>query len=104
MHFKKVWKYTQIKLGDHENYAIFHKSILSILQLHASNTKDVGFSALVQYLLQKEKVLLYWGEIKYASNIFVKYNVKLYAKKDEKIVHMADRLISPSKVQRSNPS
>jgi len=75
--------------------------MLPIINLHAPSNKNVGFGVLIQELLQEEKVLLELGELKYAPNPFNKENRRKYAKKKEKIVHMADRLTSPPKLQRS---
>jgi len=61
----------------------------------------MGFGVLIQELMQKEKVLLELGELKYDPNPFHKENRKKYIKKEEKIVHMVDRPTSPSKLQRS---
>lgn len=74
---------------------------MPILHLYNPSAKDIGFSILVQYLLQKEKVLLSLGEIKYTSNSF-KDNIKPYIKKDDKLVHMVDKPPSPPKIQRFN--
>lgn len=64
---QSIWS----KLDVHENYVIFYQSIVPILNLHAPSAKDVGFSILVQDILQKEKVLLALGELKYTPNPFV---------------------------------
>lgn len=72
---------------------------MCILHLHVLDAKDVGYSNLVQHLLQKEKVLLSMGDLKYTFNTFVKDNRKPYIKKDDKLVHMDDRPKSPIKPQ-----
>jgi len=64
----------------------------------------VGFSALVHQLVQKEKVLLSLGELKYTSNTFVKEYKKPYNKKEEKSIHMANNPKSPSRKQVASSS
>jgi len=54
--------------------------------------------------VQKEKVLLSIGELKYTSNKFFKDNRKSYAKKEEKPVNMADRPKTLPKAQISTSS
>ena len=49
-------------------------------------------------------MLLSLGELKFTSNSFVKDNKKPYMKKEEKIIHMADRPKTPPKIQRSSSS
>lgn len=39
------------KLDEHEICAIFHESIILVLNLHAPSAKDIGFVVLVQQLL-----------------------------------------------------
>lgn len=68
--------------------------------MHAPTNKNVGFVLLVQEFLQNEKVLLALGELKYAPNPFNKDNRIIYANKEEKIIHMADKPASPPKLQR----
>lgn len=74
--FKKVCQSIWSKLDEHKIYTIFCESIIPIRNLHAPSAKDFSFSILVQHLLQKEKVLLALGELKYAPNPFFKNNWK----------------------------
>lgn len=62
---------------------IFRDSIFSIINLHASSNKNMGFGVLIQELLQKEIFLLELGELKYAPNPFHKENRVTYAKNEE---------------------
>lgn len=86
--FKKVWQSIQSILDEIEICAIIKDSFVSIINLHAPSNKTIGFGALIQELLQKEKVLLEFGELKYAPNPFHNENRQTYAKKEDKIVHM----------------
>lgn len=79
--FKKVWQSIRSKLDDNEICAIFRDSIVPLLNLHSPSNKNVSFVVLVQELLQKEKVLLALGELKYTPNPFNKDNWRTYAKK-----------------------
>lgn len=71
--------------------------------MHAPSAKDVGFSTLVQQLVQKENALLSI-ELKYTSNNFLKDNRKSYAKKEEKLVNIVDTPKNPPNAQRSTSS
>jgi len=61
-------------LDEGKIYGIFRDYIFSIINLHAPNDKGMGFGVLVKELLQKDKLFLNLGYIKYTYTSYNKDN------------------------------
>jgi len=90
--FKKTWQQIKIKLTEREVNNIF-KVIISPLQLHVIDYTHIAFSDMTHKLLEKEKVLVKLGLVKYGEDEKPKAKDKrTQSPKKEKSVHVAKKI------------
>jgi len=83
--FKNLWKSIHIHLDEKEIYGIFVDSILLVIKQNAIDYIELGFGIMTKCILEKEKVLIELGLLKYANSTYKKDNRKPYVKKRKRI-------------------
>jgi len=65
--FKKTWQQIKIRLTEKEVNNIFKEAIILPLQPHVIDYMHLAFSDMTHKLLEKEKVLVKLGHVKYGE-------------------------------------
>jgi len=90
--FNKIWQQIKIRLTEREVNNIFKEAIILPLQLHGIDYTHLAFSDMTHKLLEKEKVLVKLGLVKYGEDEKPRAKDKrAQSPKKDKSIHVAKK-------------